>query len=57
MINLYFKILEKINFVLQKVQEFFKTQGQTPGGRGTISEAVTAEKVLYCNSNFVRKLR
>lgn len=58
LINLYFKVLEKINFVLQKVQEFFKNQGTTPGGRGTIgSEAVTAEKVLYGNSNFVKKLR
>ena len=39
------------------MQEFFKTQGATPGQRGTISEAVTAEKVLYCSSSFVRKLR
>ena len=44
--------------MLQKVQEFFKTQGTTPGGRGTIgSEAVAAEKVLYGNANFVKKLR
>ena len=44
--------------MLQKVQEFFKNQGTTPGGRGTIgSEAVTAEKVLYGNANFVKKLR
>lgn len=54
---MYFKILEKINFVLQKVHEFFKNQGTTPGARGTVSETVPAEKVLYCSSGFVRKLR
>jgi hypothetical protein len=50
LINLYFKIMEKINFVLLQVQSFMKTE--TPGG-----DAPTTDKVLYCNSNFIRKLR
>ena len=52
--NLYFKILEKINLVLQKVKEFFRNQ-QTPGGSSTGETA--AIKVLYGNSNFIRDLK
>jgi hypothetical protein len=54
LINLYFKILEKINFVLLQVQDFL--QKGTPG-RPTATEVPSAEKVLFCNSNFIRKLR
>lgn len=53
LINLYFKILEKINFVLLQVTNFLKTE--TPGGPE--EDMIKADKVMYCSSNFIRKLR
>lgn len=52
LINLYFKILEKINFVLLQVQNYLKTE--TPGGP---NDSQATDKVRYCGSNFIRKLR
>lgn len=53
LINLYFKILEKINFVLLQVAQFLKSE--TPGRPE--DEIITADKVMYCNTNFIRRLR
>lgn len=55
LINLYFKILEKINFVLLQVQSFLKTN-ETPG-RPSESLTQQTDKVMYCNSKFVQKFR
>ena len=55
LINLYFKVLEKINFVLIQVQNFLKND--TTPGRPSETAIPTTEKVLYCNSNFIKKLR
>ena len=55
LINLYFKILEKINFVLLQVQSFLKTN-ETPG-RPSETAIPTTDKVMYCSSNFIQKFR
>ena len=48
-------MLEKINFVLFQVQNFLKND--TTPGRPSETAIPTTEKVLYCNSNFIKKLR
>jgi len=48
--NLYFKILEKMNLVLTSAQNF---QNQTPQG----NDIPCIDKVMYCTGNFMRKLR
>ena len=52
LIDLYFVILEKINSVLLEAQKFLTNQ--TPMGG---SEIPQAERVYYCNSNFMRRFR
>lgn len=56
LINVYFKILEKINLVLLKANDFLKAQ-QTAGENSEIIEALATQKVLFCNSNFIRELK
>ena len=52
-LNLYFKILEKMNLVLLSAQEF---QKQTP--TDAVNDTIpSVEKVMYCQGNFMRKLR
>lgn len=57
LVNLYFKILEKINFMMQQVQTFMKSEKSETLGRPSINDFPCAEKVMYCNSSFIRKLR
>ena len=54
LINIYFKILEKINLVLLKANDYLKAQS-TAGAIGNI-ESLATQKVLYCNTNFIREL-
>ena len=50
-VNLYFKILEKMNLVLVSAQTF---QSKTPTGTSDIPQI---DRVMYCTANFMRKLR
>ena len=56
LINVYFKILEKINLVLLKANEFLKMQS-TSGGENDQIEALGTQKVLFCNTSFMRDLK
>lgn len=52
LINVYFKILEKINLVLLKANDFIKTQQI----QDSIPQLIRTQKVLYANTNFLRDL-
>lgn len=49
--NLYFKVLEKVNFVHLQVQPMISSDTQ-----GRLSQIQSPDKVLYCQSSLVRKL-
>jgi len=52
LVNLYFKILDKMNMVLLTAQNF---QSQTPSGN--LADIPSCEKVMFCSGNFVRRMR
>ena len=56
LINVYFKILEKVNLVLLRANEYIKQQQ----ANGTMQEQMPqldTQKVLFCNTNFIRELK
>ena len=55
LINVYFKILEKINLVLLKANDFLKVQQHTTDAQQEIHTLAT-QKVLYGNTNFLREI-
>ena len=61
-INMYFKILEKMNLVQLSMDNYQRQQQQeTPDGRNSISSnllmGTNTMKIQYMSTNFVRKLR
>jgi len=55
LINVYYKILEKINLVLLKANDFLKVQQHTTGEQAQMHTLAT-QKVLFSNTNFIRDL-
>ena len=53
LINVYFKVLEKINMVLLRSNDFLKQQQNAQASNLTVA----TQKVLFCNSNFIRDLK
>ena len=49
LINVYMKILEKINLVLLKANDFLRNQNFD-------TQQLETQKVLFCNTNFIREL-
>lgn len=56
LVNVYFKILEKINLVLLRANDFLKMQ-LTSGTVQSPITAMAAQKVLFCNTNFIRDVK
>ena len=62
LINVYFKILEKINFFLLKASDYIKSQSNNSASAAQslapqVALLKKVSKVLYCNTNFIRDLR
>ena len=55
-INVYFKVLQKVNLVLHRANDYLKMQSTAGGNANEITELAT-KKVLYCNTNFIRDLK
>ena len=58
-INVYFKVLQKVNLVLHRANDYLKMQataGANQANPPEVSELAT-KKVLYCNTNFIRDLK
>ena len=57
-INVYFKVLQKVNLVLHRANDYLKMQA-TAGANSNPNEIteLATKKVLYCNTNFIRDLK
>lgn len=55
LINVYYKILQKVNLVLLRANEYIRQQQAS--GLGAQMVPLETQKVLYCNTNFLRELK
>ena len=56
-INVYFKILEKINGVLLRGQDYIRQQMTKDANNITQDMEVVTQKVLFCNTSFIREFK
>ena len=56
-VNVYFKILSKINLVLLRAQDFLRSQITKDATTTGDAEPVVTQKVLYCNTSFIREFK